>query len=54
MSASATTNLIPTGLTCTVTEDSVVDWKLAAVVPSNGAVQPGQTVTFTNTRLEGG
>jgi len=31
----------------------VVDWKLTAVVPATGAVQPGQTVTFTNTRLEG-
>jgi uncharacterized repeat protein (TIGR01451 family) len=52
-SASASTGQIPTGLTCTVTERSVVDWKLTAVVPANGAVQPGQTVTFTNTRLAG-
>ena len=52
-SGSATTKAIPTGLTCTVTERSVVDWKLTAVVPSNGAVQPGGTVTFTNTRLAG-
>ena len=52
-SASATTGLIPTGLTCTVTEPSVPDWKLTQVVPANGAVQPGQTVTFTNTRLAG-
>jgi uncharacterized repeat protein (TIGR01451 family)/LPXTG-motif cell wall-anchored protein len=52
-SASATTKLIPTGLTCTVTERSTPDWALTSVIPSNGAVQAGQTVTFTNTRKQG-
>jgi uncharacterized repeat protein (TIGR01451 family) len=52
-SASKTTGAIPTGLTCTVTERSVPDWKLTQVVPANGAVQPGQTVAFTNNRLQG-
>jgi uncharacterized repeat protein (TIGR01451 family) len=52
-SGSASTNSIPTGLTCTVTERAAPDWKLTAVVPATGAVQPGSTVTFTNTRLQG-
>ena len=47
-SGSATTGLIPTGTTCTVTEASSPDWKLESVVPAGGAVSVPGTVTFTN------
>jgi uncharacterized repeat protein (TIGR01451 family) len=51
--ASATTSAIPTGLSCTVTERATPDWRQTAVVPANGVVAVGSTVTFTNQRLQG-
>ena len=32
------TGLIPTGLSCTVTERSTPDWELISVVPAGGVV----------------
>jgi uncharacterized repeat protein (TIGR01451 family) len=52
-SASATTGLIPTGVTCTVTERSTPDWNLTSVAPAGGVVTVPATVTFTNTRKQG-
>jgi uncharacterized repeat protein (TIGR01451 family) len=52
-SASATTGLIPTGVSCTVTERSTPDWNQTSVVPAGGAVSVPATVTFTNTRKQG-
>jgi uncharacterized repeat protein (TIGR01451 family) len=52
-SASATTGLIPTGVSCTVTERSTPDWNQTSVVPAGGVVSVPGTVTFTNTRKQG-
>jgi uncharacterized repeat protein (TIGR01451 family) len=52
-SASGTTGQIPTGSTCTVTERSTSGWQQKSVVPANGAVAVGSTVTFTNSRRTG-
>jgi uncharacterized repeat protein (TIGR01451 family) len=52
-SASATTGLIPTGTSCTVTEASAPDWNQTSVVPAGGVVTVPGTVTFTNTRKAG-
>ena len=52
-SGKKTTTPIPTGVSCTVTERTAPDWRQTAVVPANGVVTAGSTVTFTNTRLQG-
>jgi uncharacterized repeat protein (TIGR01451 family) len=52
-SGSATTGLIPTGLSCKVTEAATPDWNHTSVVPANGTVSVPGTVTFTNTRKQG-
>lgn len=47
---------IPTGVTCTVTEDADPDWTQTAVVPADGTVTVAvgaNTVAFTNTRVRG-
>jgi uncharacterized repeat protein (TIGR01451 family) len=47
------TGLIPTGVSCTVTERSTPDWNMTSVVPAGGVVSVPGTVTFTNTRKQG-
>src|SRR5439155_22551062 len=48
---------IPTGTSCTVTEDANAAFTQTLVVPANGTVTidaDGETVAFTNTRNVGG